>query len=155
MLLGNNDSEIKRNNHMKIKIRQMEGIALASFTESKATITMDAPADLGGITGGPRPMELMLTAIAGCAVMDVLSILKKKRVKIYKFEMQAEAEQAEEHPKVFTKVNLKYIIYGREIKNSDVERAIELTAEKYCAATAMIKESTKINHYYEIKDYCN
>jgi len=88
--------------------------------------------------------------VAGCAAMDVLSILEKKRVKLSDFNMDIEADRAENHPQVFTKIKLKYIFTGKNIRPSDIERAIELTEEKYCGATAMLRSTVEIIHDYQI-----
>lgn len=136
---------------MNVKIRRIDGLALAGFSNSNHWVTMDAPTDLGGFGAGPRPMELMLIAIAGCAAMDVLAILKKKRARIDRFDMEVKAEQENEHPQVFTIIDLNYTFTGDRINPVDVERAIKLTDEKYCAATAMVKGVAKINHHYRIE----
>lgn len=137
---------------VKVKIKQIEGLALAAFSNSNHWVTMDAPEKLGGFAAGFRPMELLLTAVAGCVGMDVISILEKKRVKLQGFEMLVEAEQTEEHPQIFTEINLNYTLIGKNIKPADVERAIQLTDEKYCGAIAMIRDITKIRHNYQIKE---
>jgi len=136
---------------VKAIIKQIKGLALAGRSDSSHWVTMDAPGELGGASAGSRPMELMLMGIAGCTAMDVISILEKKRVRIENFEMEVEAERADQHPQIFTKIDLNYILYGDNIKLKDVERAIELTREKYCSATAMLKGVVVIKHHYRIE----
>jgi putative redox protein len=99
-----------------------------------------------------RPLELMLMGIAGCASMDVLSILLKKKVDLDDFEVHVEAEQAPDHPKIFTEIHFHYILTGTEIKKANVDRAIALTDDKYCGAIAMVKEVALVKHTYEIKE---
>ena len=135
---------------MKIRIEQIRGLALVARGDSNHWVTMDGPEEFNGFMAGSRPMELLLMGVAGCAGMDVLSILRKKRVELDDFWMDVDGERAEEHPQVFTKITLKYFFVGNNIKPSDVERAISLTEEKYCGATAMLRNSVDIIHEYEI-----
>jgi putative redox protein len=92
----------------------------------------------------------VLIALAGCTGSDVVSILQKKKVKLTDFEINITAQQTEEHPKVFTGIDLEYVFYGRDIKLNDVERAIELSTTTYCAVSAMLKKAMTINHTYRI-----
>jgi len=135
----------------KAYIKQISGITFAGKTDSNHWITMDGPEDFGGSDAGIRPKELILLGLAGCTGSDVVSILKKKRIPLNNFEMNIEAEVAEEHPQVFTKINLEYVFYGSEIKKEDVERAIELSQTKYCSVSAMLKNSVEITHSYRIQ----
>ncbi|MFH1734105.1 MAG: OsmC family protein, partial [bacterium] len=91
-----------------------------------------------------------LMGIAGCATMDIIAILKKKRVNLKKFDLRVEAERAEEHPQVFTQIDFHYTFYGTGIQSKDIDRAIDLTDSKYCGATAMIKSTVTVNYHYEI-----
>ncbi len=135
---------------MTAKIKLIDGIALAGISDSNHWVNLDGPEDFGGFSAGPRPMEYMLLGLAGCAAMDVLSILRKKRIELNDFTMEIQAEQSANHPKVFTKVKLNYIFDGKNIQSSDVDRAIELTVDKYCGATAMLKNTVNIIHNYQI-----
>ena len=135
---------------MKVTLKQISGLAMAGTSDSKHWVTMDGPEKFGGFSAGSRPMELLLIAVAGCTGMDVISILRKKRVKFEDFSIEVEAEQAEEHPKVFTEIKIHYLITGRNIRKVDVENAIELSESKYCSATIMLKKSADITSTYEI-----
>ena len=135
---------------MTAKIKLIEGIALVGVSDSKHWITLDGPESFGGYAAGPRPMELMLLGLAGCAAMDVLSILKKKRVKLDDFSMEIEAERAEDHPKVFSKIILNYVFSGENLRSTDIERSIDLTKDKYCSGIAMLKNIVDIIHNYRI-----
>jgi putative redox protein len=135
---------------MKATIQRINGTALAGKGESNHWVVMDGPEEFGGFSAGTRPMEMILIGLAGCSAMDVLSILKKKRVKLDDFSMRVESERAEEHPKVFTKIHLHYIFTGKAIKPKDVERSIELSQDKYCGASAMLRKAAEISFDYEI-----
>lgn len=137
---------------MKVKIKQIGGIALAGAGDTNHWVAMDGPEESGGSSGGSRPMELLLMALGGCTAMDVISILKKKRVGLDDFGMEIEAARAEEHPKVFTEIRLHFIFTGKNIRAKDVETAMDLSQNKYCPATAMLRKSVRITHDYEIID---
>ena len=137
---------------MEATIQRISGTALAGRGGSNHWGVMDGPEDFGGFSAGTRPMELILIGLAGCTAMDVLSILKKKRVKLDDFSMRVEADRAEDHPKVFTKIKLHYVFTGRDIKPKDVERSIELSQDKYCGASAMLRKAAEVTYDYEIKE---
>ena len=134
----------------KVYLKQIKGLALAARGESGHWIPMDGPEHLGGSDAGVRPKELLLMSLAGCTGSDVVSILRKKRVNLTDFEINITAQQTEEHPKVFTDIDLEYVFYGRDIKEKDVERAIELSTNTYCGVSAMLKKSINIKHSYRI-----
>ncbi|MBN1811214.1 MAG: OsmC family protein [Anaerolineae bacterium] len=100
--------------------------------------------------GGPRPMELLLIGLAGCTSMDVVSVLQKKRQPLTGLQTKVTAERAEEHPKVYTKIHVEYVVTGRGVKPEAVERAIELSETKYCPATAMLRQAAEITTSYRI-----
>ena len=135
----------------KAYLKQINGISFAGKTNSNHWITMDGPENFGGSDAGIRPKELLLLSLAGCTASDVVSILQKKRVKLDDFEMNISADMTEEHPKVYSKINLEYVLYGKDIKDKDVERAIELSQTKYCGVTAMLEKATEINHSFRIE----
>jgi putative redox protein len=114
------------------------------------TLKMDAHPSVGGDNDGFRPMELLLVGLGGCTGMDVMSILRKKRQEVSGFEIQLHADQAKGYPHVFTDVTIKYIVRGRGIDPKAVERAIELSATKYCPAQAMLAHSVAITSTFEI-----
>lgn len=133
-------------------VKQLEGITFAGKTNSNNWVMMDGPADFGGSGAAIRPKELLLLALGGCTGSDVASILQKKRIKLDGFEMNIEADMTEEHPKVYTKINVEYVFYGKDIKSADVERAIELSQIKYCGVTAMLEKAMEITHSYRIEE---
>lgn len=135
---------------MKIELHQISGLAMAGFGESGHWIAMDGPESFGGFSAASRPLELMLMSLAGCTGMDVVSILRKKRLHLDDFRMEVNAEQTKEHPKVFTDITLRFFFTGVNIRRADVESAIQLSQEKYCAVTAMLKESVSVSYDYLI-----
>ena len=116
------------------------------------TLTLDTAPAVGGQDMGFRPLELMLVSLAGCTGMDVISILKKKRQDVTGFEVRVEAEQAEDHPHVYTAIRVTYIVRGHQIDPAAVERSIELSETKYCPATAMLRKTATITSRYEIHE---
>jgi putative redox protein len=136
----------------KAYLKQVKGITFAGKTDSNHWITVDGPENFGGSDAGIRPKELLLLSLAGCTASDVVSILQKKRVKLVDFEINISAEMTEEHPKVFTKIDLEYVFYGDSIAEKDVERAIDLSQTTYCGITAMLEKVLTINHSYRIEE---
>ena len=133
-------------------LKQVKGITFVGKSKSNHWINLDVPKEFGGSGSANSPKELLLLSLAGCTGSDVVSILKKKRVNMDDFEINITADVTEEHPKVFTQVDLEYVVYGDDINPKDVERAIELSQTKYCGVTAMLKKTVKINHTYRIEE---
>ncbi len=135
----------------KVEVKFVDGMTFIGKGDSNHWVVMDGAETVGGSNAGTRPMELVLVALGGCTGMDVVSILRKKRVKFDKFEIKITGERAEEHPKVYTKVDIEYTIYGKDIKEKDVEQAIELSQSKYCSVSAILKKSgAELNYTYKI-----
>ena len=135
---------------MQVEIKQLDGLSLAGKADSGHWVAMDGPKVLGGHGAATSPIELFLMGLGGCTSMDVISILKKKRVKLDSYECVLDADRAEEHPKVFTRVKITFKFWGRDIQAKDVERAIELSESTYCSASAMLKKAVDIEIDYEI-----
>lgn len=133
-------------------VRQVQGLTLAGHADSNHWVVMDGPASFGGAEAGTRPKELVLLALGGCTASDVISILKKKRANVDAVEVHLEAEQADEHPQVYTRIHIEYIVTGRAVHPEDVARAIELSETKYCAVSAMLRASVAITHSFRIED---
>lgn len=135
---------------MKVTIkRQNNEVHLRGFNESGNTIDMDGSPEIGGQGLGVRPMETVLMGLGGCASMDVLSILKKMRENIVDYEVEINADRAEDHPKVFTKIHVHFKLFGN-IKKENVEKAIRLSVDKYCSVTHMLNKTAAITESYEI-----
>lgn len=113
--------------------------------DSGFKIPLGTTPDVGGDNDGFRPMELLALGLGGCTAMDVISILQKKRQDVTAFEVQVHAERAEEHPRVFTSIDIEYIVTGNMLEREAVERAVQLSAEKYCPAQAMLNQILPIN----------
>lgn len=137
---------------MKALVTQLKGITFAAKGESNHWVMIDGPEEFGGSSAASRPMEFILFGFAGCSGSDIASILQKKRAEIDKFEISVEAERAEDYPKVFTKIHLNFLFAGRNLKEKDVERAIELARTKYCPVWAMLKDAVEITYAYEIRE---
>ncbi|UCG44466.1 MAG: OsmC family protein [candidate division WOR-3 bacterium] len=113
-------------------------------------VRMDAASEFGGHETAPRPLELLLVGLAGCTGMDVVSLLGKMRVDFTGLVLEIEAEKSAEHPRVFTEINLDYIVTGRRIDGDKVKRAIELSQDKYCSVSAMLRKACPVNWSYRI-----
>ena len=136
---------------MKAKISWDGEARFLAQTESHHTVLMDGPPEHGGKNSGPRPMEMMLMAIGGCAAFDVVHILKKGRQSIVSCDAQVEAVRSEEVPAVFTKIHLHFQVSGDNIKENIVRNAVKLSAEKYCSASIMLsKGGVEITHSFEL-----
>jgi putative redox protein len=137
---------------MECKVSWMggEGMAFAAQTGSGHIAVMDGAPEGGGNNLAPRPMELLLAGTGGCTAYDVVLILKKSRQDIRGCEVSLKAERAEADPKVFTRIHFHFIVHGRGLKAESVERAIHLSAEKYCSASIMLSKTASITHDWEI-----
>lgn len=137
---------------MKTRISWKGNVSFLAESGSGHTVLMDGAPEAGGQNLGPRPMELLLMGLGGCTSFDVVLILKKARQDITDCVVEIEAQRASSDPKVFTDIHLHFIITGHNIKTQQVERAIGLSAEKYCSASIMLKQTVNITHDYEIID---
>jgi len=142
---------------MKVKIKQVEGLTFVGKADSNHWVITDGSKKFYGSDAANRPMELLLIALGTCTGSDVASILQKKRVKPVKFEINVEGERQKTHPRVFTKVRLEYAFYGNDIDKKSVERAIDLSQDKYCSISAMLtKADVSLDYSYKIvKDRSN
>jgi putative redox protein len=137
---------------MNSTIKWVDGAMFVGITGSGHTVVVDGPPEAGGRNLGPRPMELVLTGLGSCSAFDVVDILKKGRHGITACEVELQAERATEVPKVFTRIHLHFKVSGPRLKAAAVERAVNLSAEKYCSATIMLRASVAITHDFEIVD---
>ena len=133
-----------------IKWLGKDGMAFSAETGSGHLVNMDGAPEAGGRNLAPRPMEMMLVGAGGCTCFDVVMILKKSRQDVHNCEVALEAERANEDPKVFTKINMKFTVTGKGLDPSRVEKAVELSHEKYCSATIMLGKTAEITHSIEI-----
>lgn len=128
------------------KVSWVEGALFVAEGGSGHTITMDGAPDVGGRDLASRPMEVVLMGVGGCTAIDVVAMLRKQRQDVEGMEVALVAERAEDHPKVFTALKLVYTVRGRKLNRALVERAVSLSDEKYCSATAMMKKSANVMH---------
>jgi len=136
---------------VKASVKWLEGAAFVAESGSGHALVMDGPADHGGRNLGPRPMEMLLMGMGGCASVDVIGILEKSRQKVSSCVAQLSAERADGVPAVFTEISLHFVVSGTGLKEASVKRAVELSAEKYCSASIMLARSgATIRHSYEI-----
>lgn len=136
---------------MKGTIRWIDEVMFLAESESGHTVVIDGPESEGGRNIGIRPMELVLLGVGGCTSFDVISILKKARQRVTDCVTQIEAERADDIPSVFTKIHFHLVVTGLGLKESQVKRAVELSADKYCSASIMLgKGGVVITHDYEI-----
>ena len=127
-----------------------DGMSFAAEVGSGHLVNMDGAPDAGGRNLAPRPMELLLAGAGGCTAFDVVMILKKARQQITGCKVKLEAVRAETEPKVFTHINMKFIVTGKGLDPIRVEKAVSLSHEKYCSATIMLGKTAEITHSIEI-----
>jgi putative redox protein len=135
---------------MNISVNWVDGMLMVGKSHSGHSITMDGPPEIGGDNLGVRPMEMLLLGVAGCTMIDVVTTLKKMRQDLTKCETKLSAERADEHPKVFTDIHIQFILKGQDLDSKKVEKAITLSAEKYCSASIMLGKTASITHDFEI-----
>ncbi len=135
---------------MKTRIIWKGNVSFLAESDSGHSVLMDGAPEAGGQNAGPRPMEMLLMGLGGCTAFDVVMILKKGRHDIQDCVVEIEAQRASEDPKVFTDIHLHFIVTGKNMNSQHVERAIDLSAEKYCSASIMLKSTAKITHDFEL-----
>lgn len=135
---------------MKARVKWVEEMSFLGMTESGHAVLMDGPPDAGGRNLGPRPMEMLLLGAGGCTAFDVVLILKKGRHAVSGCEVTIDAERAATDPKVFTKIHLHFEVSGKNLKAEAVERALTLSAEKFCSATIMLGKTAAVTHDFEL-----
>lgn len=136
---------------MKARVKWIEAASFIGESGSGHAVVMDGPEEFGGRNLGVRPMEMLLLGMGGCTAFDVVHILKKLRQPIKNCVVELSAERAETEPKVFTKIHVHFIAYGDDLKEKQVARAVELSAEKYCSASIMLGKVAEVTHDFEIR----
>jgi len=135
---------------MNLSVNWIDGMLMVGKSHSGHSITMDGPIDIGGENLGVRPMEMLLLGVAGCTMIDVVTTLKKMRQELSHCETKINAERANEHPKVFTDIHIHFIVKGNDLDSKKIEKAITLSAEKYCSASIMLGKTAKITHDFVV-----
>lgn len=136
----------------RVKWTGLDGMSFVAYTGSGHAVVMDGSPDGGGHNLAPRPMEMVLLGTGGCAAYDVVVILRKNGQEIEGCEVSLQAQRADSDPKVFTSVNFHFTVTGRGLKPALVKRAIELSHDKYCSASAMIAHTAELTHDWEIRE---
>ncbi len=137
---------------MKARIKLVDGMMFVGESGSGHAVVMDGAPEYGGRNLGIRPMEMLLIGLGGCTAFDVVQILRKGREQVTDCEVEVSAERAETDPKVFTAIHVVYRVKGRNLAPTKVERAIELSKEKYCSASIMLGAVATITHEWTIID---
>lgn len=137
---------------MKARIKLLENVSFVAESDSGHAMVMDGAPEGGGRNLGPRPMEVVLMGTGGCTAYDVMHILRKSRAPVTDCAIEIDAERADEDPKVFTKIHFHFIVTGNRLKPAQVERAVQLSAEKYCSASIMLGKTAAITHDFEIRE---
>jgi len=137
---------------LKTRIKWIEQVTFLAETESGHSIVMDGAPEGGGRNLAARPMETLLAGAGGCAAYDVVTILKKARQNVVDCVVEVQADRAAQDRMVFTRIHLHFVVAGAAIDAKHVARAIELSARKYCSATAMLGKTADITHDFEIRD---
>lgn len=135
---------------MKARVKLVQDVMFVAEAGSGHAVVVDGAPDIGGRNLGFRPMELLLMGLGSCASIDVLLILRKGREQVTDCVVELEGERAATDPKVFTHIHMRYVVTGRKLDRAKAERAIKLSAEKYCSATAMLGAMAKITHSLDL-----
>ena len=137
---------------MQVRIKWLEGVAFVGESETGHAVVLDGAPENGGCNIGMRPMEMLLIGMGACTSFDVVTILKKARQPIIDCVAEINADRALEVPKVFTKIHVHFVVTGSGLNAVQVERAVKLSAEKYCSASIMLAQACEISHDFEIKE---
>ena len=135
---------------MKARVKWLDNMSFVGESGSGHSVVMDGPPESGGRNLGVRPMEMLLLGLGGCASFDVVLILQKSKQHIIDCEVQIEAARADKEPKVFTRIHLHFVVTWRSVSAEKVERAIKLSAEKYCSASIMLAQMAEVTHDFEL-----
>ena len=137
---------------MKTRVKWLDHMTFVGESESGHSVVMDGPPAAGGRNLGIRPMEMVLLGLGGCSSFDVVMILQKGRQNITNCHVEISSERAETDPKVFTKIHAHFVIEGKGLSEKHVEKAVSLSADKYCSVSIMLASAVEITHDYEIID---
>ncbi|MEO1916906.1 OsmC family protein [Candidatus Thioglobus sp.] len=137
---------------MKTIVRWVNDMTMVGESASGHAIVMDGPKEAGGNNLGIRPMEMLLLGMGGCTTIDVMSMLKKMREEVRDCRAEISAERADDHPKVFTKIHIHFVVEGVNLDEKKVGKAIGLSADKYCSASIMLGKTAAVTHDFEIHE---
>ena len=137
---------------MQARIKWLDHMSFVGESGSGHSVVIDGSPEHGGRNLGARPMEMVLIGLGGCTAFDVVLMLQKSRQNVVDVEVSLDAERSEEIPQVFTKINAHFKVWGKKLSEKHVERAVNLSAEKYCSATKMLEKTADISYTWEIID---
>ena len=137
---------------MKCRVKWLDHMTFVGESGSGHAVVMDSAPEHGGRNLGIRPMEMLLLGLAGCTAFDVVMILNKSRQDIVDCEVLVDSDRADEVPKVFTRIHIHFVVSGNDLDAAKVEKAVNLSAEKYCSASKMLSATAEITHDFEIVD---
>ncbi len=129
-----------------------DGMAFEAVSGSGHSVTLDAAEAVGGGNRGFRPMEMLLVGLGGCTGMDVISLLRKMRQEVTSYQVRVEGTQAQEHPRVYTDITVEHVVRGRGLSAEMVRKAVDLSATRYCPASAMLSKAARVTHRYRLID---
>lgn len=135
---------------MKATVKWLDHMSFVGESGSGHSVVMDGAPDVGGRNMGVRPMEMVLLGLGGCTSFDLVLILQRQRQAVADVQVEIEAERATKVPKIFTKIHVHYVVEGRGLDPKKVERAVKMTAEKYCSVSIMLSASVEMSHDFEI-----
>ncbi|MCZ6470343.1 MAG: OsmC family protein [Gammaproteobacteria bacterium] len=135
---------------MKCRVKWLDHMTFVGESASGHAVVMDAAPESGGRNMGVRPMEMLLLGLGGCTAFDVVMILKKSRQDIVDCEVTIDSDRAQEVPKVFTRIHIHFIVSGKKLDAVKVDKAVNLSADKYCSASKMLSATADITHDFEI-----
>ena len=137
---------------MKARVKWIENVTFLAESGSGHGQVLDGAPEAGGSNLGARPMELLLMGLGGCTAVDIVLILRRGREKVTDCVVELEAERAETDPKIFTRIHIRYVVTGRKLSEAKVARAVKLSAEKYCSASAIMAKSAEITHDWTVME---
>ena len=133
-----------------VTVKWLDNMSFVGESASGHAVVMDGPPDIGGQNLGPRPMEMVLLGLGGCTAVDVIMMLKKSDQDVRDCHIEVFAERADSIPKVYTKIHVHYKVYGKDLAENKVERAVKLSSEKYCSVSKMLEKAADVSHDYQI-----
>lgn len=131
-------------------VKWIDGMSFVGQSASGHAVVMDGAPEIGGHNLGPRPMEMLLLGLGGCTAIDVMMILQKGGQDVRDCRIEVSAERAETVPKVFTKIHVHYVVTGKDLSDTKVERAVNLSSDKYCSVSKMLEKAAEVTHDYAI-----
>lgn len=136
---------------MQARVKWVQDVMFVTESGSGHAVVVDGAPEYGGRNMGPRPMELLLMGLGGCTAFDVVTILKKARQDVTSCEAELSAERADAVPAVFTKIHVRFVVKGKGLKEAQVKKAVDLSADKYCSASIMLGQAgVAITHDYVV-----